>query len=298
MSLARLLLCLSLLVVGACSLEDDLGADDSVADTTSTSAVGGPAGGIAGEAVEPSRATVADVVDGDTIDVDLRGTDERVRIIGINAPETGECLAAAAADWLRERIEGREVTLTADRSDRDGFGRLLRYVELDGDDVGVQLVEAGLAIAREYPPDTARSDRLDAAQDRARRAEAGLWAEATCGPPADGVGDVVIRDVRFDATGDDTTNLNDEWVRIRNDGATPVDLSGWIVKDESASHRYEFPDGFTLAPGASVTVRSGCGTDTDADLHWCVTGSAVWNNDGDTAFLLDPSGNVVSTLSS
>lgn len=43
------------------------------------------------------------------------------------------------------------------------------------------------------------------------------------------------------------------------------------------------------AAGAGI----GCGTGTTTDLHWCDTGSAVWNNSGDTAFLLDPAGNVV-----
>ena len=78
-----------------------------------------------------------------------------------------------------------------------------------------------------------------------------------------------------------------------------VNLTGWVVKDESASHRYPFPAGFTLLAGETVTIHTGCGTDetTDAgtDLFWCFTGSAIWNNDGDTAFVLDPNGNIVAT---
>jgi competence protein ComEC len=107
---------------------------------------------------------------------------------------------------------------------------------------------------------------------------------------------VVVSEVRLDADGDDNANLNDEWVRLTNRGTTPVDLTGWVVKDTSASHRYSFPAGFILEAGASVTVRTGCGTDTPTDLHWCSQGSAVWNNSGDTAFLLDPAGNIVDSL--
>jgi hypothetical protein len=51
-----------------------------------------------------------------------------------------------------------------------------------------------------------------------------------------------------------------------------------------------------LEPGATVRVFTGCGSDSAASLYWCNTGSAVWNNSGDTAFLLDPAGNVVYTL--
>ncbi len=44
-----------------------------------------------------------------------------------------------------------------------------------------------------------------------------------------------------------------------------------------------------------MNVRSGCGTDTATDLYWCNSGSAVWNNDGDTAFLFDPDDSLVDT---
>jgi len=239
--------------------------------------------------------TVVEVVDGDTIDVELDGARETVRLVGINTPERGECLADEAARWLRDRVGGREVALIADESDRDRYGRLLRYVELDGVDVGAELVRAGLALARRYPPDTARADDYDAAQRAAEDAGAGMWGTSVCGAgTADST--VAITEIRFDAAGDDNLNLGDEWVRITNTGGSPADLSGWVLKDTSASHRYRFPDGFVLAAGGSVTVRTGCGADTAAELHWCSEGSAVWNNDGDTALLLDPAGNIVDSM--
>ncbi len=239
-------------------------------------------------------ARVVQVVDGDTIVVTVGAAEERLRLIGINAPERGECLADEAAQRLRELVDGREVVLVPDRTDRDRFGRLLRHVEVDGSDVGAALVAEGLALARRYPPDVARADAYDSAQRSAQDAGIGLWASDACGAAVVD-SEVAIDAIRFDADGDDTQNLNDEWVRMANRGRSPVDLTGWVLKDTSASHRYTFPDGFSLGPGASVTVRSGCGTDTPADLHWCNQGSAVWNNSGDTAFLLDPSGNIVDS---
>ncbi len=84
----------------------------------------------------------------------------------------------------------------------------------------------------------------------------------------------------------------------------PVDLSPIRAasKDESASHRYDFPIGFTLLGGETVAIRTGCEIDsegpseTGTDLFWCWS-SAIWNNDGDTAFLLDDSGNIVDSRS-
>ena len=78
-----------------------------------------------------------------------------------------------------------------------------------------------------------------------------------------------------------------------NASTEPIDLAGWTVADESASNRYEFGD-VVLDPGAAVTLRTGCGTDTETEVYWCNTGSAVWNNDGDTVFLRDIAGNVVA----
>ncbi|MFH1103317.1 MAG: MBL fold metallo-hydrolase, partial [Actinomycetota bacterium] len=53
--------------------------------------------------------------------------------------------------------------------------------------------------------------------------------------------------------------------------------------------------GFAIDPGAFVTIRSGCGDDTTVELFWCADGP-VWNNDGDTAILLDADGAFVSRL--
>ena len=69
------------------------------------------------------------------------------------------------------------------------------------------------------------------------------------------------------------------------------------MKDESASHRYNFSSGFSLDAGATVRLHTGCGTDTTSYLYWCNTGSAIWNNSGDTVFILDPNGNIVDSKS-
>lgn len=241
-------------------------------------------------------ASVVVVLDGDTIDVRLPdGTEERVRLIGTNAPEGGECYAAEATDALSDLIMGQSVWLESDTSDRDQYGRLLRYVwTMDGQFVNAWTVEEGYSIARDYPPDTSRSNELHAAQQQASDARLGLWASNACGPADTSY--VVIAAIEYDALGDDNQNLNGEWVDVQNLDQVTVDLSGWVLKDESASHRFRFPQGTILEPGAKVRVFTGCGSDSPLSLHWCNTGSAVWNNSGDTAFLLDPAGNVVYTL--
>lgn len=239
---------------------------------------------------------VVQVVDGDTISVRLEDGDvERVRLIGINSPESGECFASEATRGLERLIAGELVYLESDESDRDQFDRLLRYVwTTSGFHVNALLVENGLAIAREYPPDTARATELGAAQSSARSATQGLWAPDACG--AGTPSDVRILHIEYDAPGDDNINLNGEWVEIRNSDSVPIDLSDWTLKDESSSHRYSFPGGFALDPGEVVRVFTGCGNDSLDELYWCSSGSAVWNNAGDTGFLLDSQGSIVHSF--
>jgi micrococcal nuclease len=238
----------------------------------------------------------ARVVDGDTLDVSSPRGDVTVRVIGINAPESGECFAEEATDALAALVAGQELVLVADRSDLDQFERSLRYVQtVGGVDVGAELVAGGFAIARRYPPDEARADEYAELQRDAQRDQRGLWAPDACGSSdLDGV--QIEIEVEADAPGDDSVNLNGEWVRFTNAGSANVDLDGWEVADESASHRYRFSD-LRLDPGGSVTLFSGCGPDDESVRHWCVSGSAVWNNSGDTVFLRDGRGNIVVSVS-
>jgi micrococcal nuclease len=132
-------------------------------------------------------ASVIRVIDGDTITVAVDLRSERVRYIGMDAPELGrpadgqpaECWAEEARTANAELVAGVEVILERDTSDRDRFGRLLRHVWLARDGewtlVGEALVERGAAEARPYPPDTRHDRRLRDAEARARDAGAGMW---------------------------------------------------------------------------------------------------------------------------
>lgn len=239
------------------------------------------------------RVTITRVIDGDTIEVSvLSGGREVVRLIGINTPESGECFSDEASLALGGLLADEVVTMTADTTDRDQYDRLLRYLWLDrGTLVNEVMVRGGHAQARDFPPDSLHAPRIAAAQVSAQVEAIGIWAEDACGPPIGA--DLRVIDVLPDPPGSDTDNLAGEWVDIVNVGSDEVSLQGWTLKDESSRHRYRFPENFVIPARATVRVRTGCGRDDDETLHWC-SGSAVWNNEGDTAFLLEPNGNIVS----
>jgi micrococcal nuclease len=127
---------------------------------------------------------VVRVVDGDTIRVLLDGVEERVRYIGIDTPETAgspggeEPFGPEAADYHRQLLGDGQVCLERDVSERDRFGRLLRYAWLeDGTMLNVRLLEAGMARVVTFPPDVKYIESLFLpAQGAAAEAGRGLWA--------------------------------------------------------------------------------------------------------------------------
>ena len=120
---------------------------------------------VATEPSAPVTYAVAAVVDGDTLDlVASDGGAFRVRLIGIDAPESGACEGPAATDAMVRMVQGRTVTLSmgGDGEDTDTYGRFLRYVDVDGVDTGRAMIEVGLATARYDSRDGyGRHDRED-----------------------------------------------------------------------------------------------------------------------------------------
>jgi hypothetical protein len=92
--------------------------------------------------------------------------------------------------------------------------------------------------------------------------------------------DVRITLIVYNPDGDD---LLGEYVRLQNFGGTTAVLTGWTLSDNDA-HIYDFPGGFSLAPGAAVLVWVKSGTNDTTNLYWG-SAQAYWNNTGDTAFL-------------
>lgn len=127
-----------------------------------------------------AKVLVERVVDGDTV-VITGG--EKVRLIGVDAPESvkphekPECFGMESSQYLKELVEGKEVMLQRDVSDRDRYGRLLRYVYLEGTLLNELLVQEGYAREKSYPPDTTQKQQLESAEEEAQRDMKGLWKE-------------------------------------------------------------------------------------------------------------------------
>lgn len=124
-------------------------------------------------------ATVSSVIDGDTVTL-LDG--RKVRYVGIDAPETkssdirAKCFHTEATAENTRLVLNKTVQLLKDTRNVDKYGRLLRYVYVNGMFVNEQLVAGGFARAKWYPPDTKEQISIDAAEKLAQEAKRGLWS--------------------------------------------------------------------------------------------------------------------------
>ncbi len=227
-------------------------------------------------------AAVARVIDGDTIElVDGR----RVRYIGINTPERDQPYYKEATDSNRQLVAGKQIQLEFDVDTFDQYGRTLAYVWVDGLLANLEIVRRGFANVYTVPPNVRYEANFRAAEQDARKASRGLWAGA--GLP------LKILQIHANAPGNDNENPNGEWIEIANQGASPVSMRGFTLKDE-ANHIYKFGD-FTLPPGVQFKLFSGVGRDTSTKLYWGLVNDSVWNNNSDTAFLRDATGALVDS---
>jgi micrococcal nuclease len=131
-----------------------------------------------------ANAVLVRVIDGDTIDVTIDGSEERVRLIGIDTPETKkpdtpvQCFGPEASDFTHSLLpEGSVLHLERDVEARDAYGRLLAYVYRvdDGLFVNMEIVLRGYARPLTIPPNINHADEFVAAARSAREANAGLW---------------------------------------------------------------------------------------------------------------------------
>ena len=124
---------------------------------------------------------VTAVVDGDTVDVAWAGRRERVRLLGVDTPETIDpdrpvgCYGPEAAAFTHRRLQGRTVRLRFDRQRRDRFGRLLAHVEADGRRFNDELLAGGYARLLVIPPNRRHGRALLDHELAARSAGRGLW---------------------------------------------------------------------------------------------------------------------------
>ena len=181
----RLLLVLALVLAAGCeSLPEDIGGGGATrppADLTTTRAERAAWPDAPKDAVS---ARVQRVSDGDTFVATVKGRRERIRVIGVDTPESvspnqpDEPYGEEASDFAKHYLDGETVRLAGDAEPRDRYGRMLAYVWLeDGTFWNALLVAEGYAQQLTVPPNVTYERLFRRLVSEARREDRGLWAE-------------------------------------------------------------------------------------------------------------------------
>jgi len=257
-------------------------------------------------------ARVMRVVDGDTLIVRDAATNKRsrIRILGINAPEkdtklhSGWCGGWQAMDALAEMLPADTmVRLLSVNQSSKGKGRPQRVVLAEnpatGDydlDVGWAMAERGWGHWFTKRSEASMSSLYRAVIEKAQQRRVGVWNPNLCGELEQPEASIDLRIARAS----DSRRLNDEWVEIRNTGGTPVDLSGWTLRDAGNQAWFTMPGGSVLTPGDYRVVHTGSGVDSTPTGQDIYRGHSSLlypepgrepNLVGDGAYLLDRFGN-------
>ena len=169
--------------------------EDDTEDNVATSAVASPEAdsteSVSEESVVPTNTTyqVVSVVDGDTVKLDMNGTTESIRIIGLDTPETVhpskpvECMGIEASNKAKQLLTGQSVRFENDdtQDTRDRFGRLLGYLFLpNGDNFAEVMLRAGYGSEYTYDLPYKYQSTFKAAEQSAKANKLGLWADGVC----------------------------------------------------------------------------------------------------------------------
>jgi micrococcal nuclease len=146
--------------------------------------LGGCSGSSATSPCGPSEGVVANVVDGDTVELE---SGKKLRLLLVDTQEVtsgkNECYGAEARDYTRSLVEGKTVQLAYDEAAcTDRFGRTLAYVSVEGREVNSLLVERGFAcVLHISPAGDDRADEFKGLQSGAKSARKGLWGSCSSG---------------------------------------------------------------------------------------------------------------------
>jgi len=242
------------------------------------------------QAPGPATSTVVSVYDGDTFTL---ATGDRVRLKWVNTPELKppEDYGVEAREATKAFVSGREVTLKYGSTVRDGYGRLVAGVFVEGKNLSEHLLEQGVGHVFVIPPDDTDLTPLLAAQERARAARRGIWSTARY------QGELHFTSFHANADGDDRENVNGEYLRICNVSSRPVDLAGFRIADINGNS-WTLPS-LVVPAGHTFKLHSGKGANqADPSMQLAVylgSPDPIWNNKLDRATLYDRYGRMVDT---
>ena len=221
------------------------------------------------------EALVIRIIDGDTLEIE---SGEKVRLLGIDAPEKGERYSSEAGIFLEKMVLNKTVVLEFGSEKYDRYGRILAYLYVDRKNINIELVKNGLANV--YVLDEKmRESELRNAWNKCIESNKNLCEKST---------DVCAKCIELKKL-----DYNSQEIIFYNKCEFSCNLNDWEIRDEGRKNY--FFENFWLEAGKEVKIivqQEKNTEDTKTTLYW--TGETyVWTRTGDTLFLRDEEGGLV-----
>lgn len=180
-----LIVVLSITCLSACDSDDTSQASDQTnSNTTTQESVGVDIEeSTSSDESDFPKYNVVRVVDGDTLVISYNGVDEKLRLIGVDTPESvhpdkskNTEFGNTVSSYSKSQLEGKSVGIEFDVQERDQYGRLLAYIYIGNKMYNKTLLSKGYASVSTYPPNVKYVDEFTKLQKDARENQVGMWA--------------------------------------------------------------------------------------------------------------------------
>jgi endonuclease YncB( thermonuclease family) len=200
---------------------------------------------------ESKEGKVIGVTDGDTLTLLVDKTQYKIRLYGIDAPESKQAYGTQAKKALSGKVFGKQVQVTSNGVDK--YGRTLGTVEIDKRIINTEMVEEGMAW--HYKQFT-KSETLATAEEKARNAKSGLWADEKPTPPWEWRHSNNEKDSVDDASKTEPTVEK----RSKAEPTTESQQSYWITESSNKRHNsgckyYKNSKGHSCGPSDGVACK-------------------------------------------
>jgi len=209
-----------------------------------------------------------------------------IRLIGIDAPEKDQPYSDEVIGQLKQ-LEGKVIRMEKDTTNKDRYGRYLRYVFLDDHFINLELVQSGLVYAYIVSPDKRYEREFLEAENVARANGVGIWARSEYSDC------VELGQFHYNAKGEDDKNLADEFFVVRNSCERAISASRWSARNTFNS--FAIPN-FELGAGSEIRVTTGSGENSDREI-FLSSKRPIWTNKGDVLYLKDGDGSIILSKS-
>lgn len=213
---------------------------------------------------------VEKVIDGDTIEI---SNGQKIRLIGINAPERGKYYYNESKKYLENLILNKKIRIEYDSKTKDSYGRTLAYIIFENKNINIEILKNGFAHTYKLNEISKYRKELLEAENYAIKNEIGIWKNSKYSDC------IILKDLFFS---------KEERIIIKNKCNFTINFKNWYIEDES--HNTLYFNNFYVKPYQEVVICITNSSNCDYSLR---SKYQIFDREGDKLFLRDSEGLLV-----